>query len=355
MSSKPARKYGFETGVYRPPSEGGSSSLLIRVTRNCPWNRCTFCGMYKQEEFSLRSSREVKGDIDSMAAICTGLRDFSRKLDYGGQMNREVAIAMINNDPPLNTSAGFAMIYHWLLSGGKTAFLQDANSLVMPTDQLVDILTYLRKSFPSLNRVTTYARSKSIAQKSAEELREIRTAGLDRLHVGLETGDKALLKKIKKGVTAEGHIEAGRKAMEAGFQLSEYWMPGLGGRDMWESHARNTARVVNEINPHYIRSRPFFPFPGTPLCEEHDCGVFEPLTPGEQLIELKLMMEELNCSSRVCFDHAANHWRGKNGGLLFSQSYEGYEFPEQKPVVLKLLEAGIEAQKGIPRMPMVNL
>jgi radical SAM superfamily enzyme YgiQ (UPF0313 family) len=355
MSAEAARKYSFETGVYRPPSEGGSHSLLIRVTRNCPWNRCTFCSMYKQEKFSLRSPREVKDDIDNMAAICDGLKDFSWKLGYGGEITREAAIAMINNDPVLNSSQGFVMIYNWLLSGAKTAFLQDANSLIMKTDQLVDILKHLRKTFPSLNRVTSYARSRTVAQKSAEELEDIRTAGLDRLHIGLETGDDDLLKKIKKGVTAEGHIKAGKKAMAAGFQLSEYWMPGLGGKAMWENHARNTARVMNAINPHYIRSRPFFPSPGTPLFEEHESGEYEPLSPSEQLIELKLMMEELDFTSKVCFDHAGNWWRGKNGGLLFTQSYEGYKFPEQKPLVLKLLEEGIEVQKNTPEAPLLRL
>jgi radical SAM superfamily enzyme YgiQ (UPF0313 family) len=355
MPAEAAKKISFETGVYRPPSEGGSYSLLIRVTRNCPWNRCTFCSMYKQEKFSLRSPEEVKGDIDTMAAICDGLKDFSWKIGYGGEITRDVAIAMINNDPVLNTSPGFVMIYNWLLSGGNTAFLQDANSLIMKTEQLVDILKHLRKTFPSLNRVTSYARSRTVAQKSAQELKDICTAGLDRLHIGLETGDDALLKKVKKGVTAEGHIKGGKKAMAAGFQLSEYWMPGLGGKAMWENHARNTARVMNEINPHYIRSRPFFPSPGTPLFEEHESGDFEPLSPSEQLIELKLMMEELDFTSKVCFDHAGNYWRGKNGGLLFTQSYEGYKFPEQKPVVLKLLEEGIEAQKGMSKAPILRL
>jgi hypothetical protein len=305
--------------------------------------------MYKQREYSLRSAREVNSDIDSMAAICRRLTELSRQLNHGGEINREVAIAMINNDPALNTNPGFLLVCNWLLAGGKTAFLQDADSLVMNTEQLVEVLTHLRKTFPSLERVTSYARSKTIAQKPAGELEDIHTAGLDRLHVGLETGDSALLQKIKKGVTAASHIQAGKKAMAAGFQLSEYWMPGLGGKTMWASHARNTARVLNAINPHYIRSRPFYPALGTPLCEEHDRGEFQPLSPLEQLIELKLMMEELDFTSRVCFDHAGNFWRGKNGGLLFSQSYEGYKFPEHKPAVLRLLEEGIgiEAQRNL--------
>jgi hypothetical protein len=132
-------------------------------------------------------------------------------------------------------------------------------------------------------------------------------------------------------------------------------MPGLGGKAMWENHAKNTARVLNEINPHYIRSRPFFPSPGTLLFEEHTRGEFNPLSPSEQLIELKLMMEELDLTSKVCFDHAGNYWIGKNGGLLFSQSYEGYKFPEQKPLVLKLLEEGIEVQKDTSEAPILHL
>jgi radical SAM superfamily enzyme YgiQ (UPF0313 family) len=337
-----ALKYSFETGVYRPPSEGGSYSLLIRVTRNCPWNRCEFCSMYKGEKFELRSPEEVKSDIDSIAAICDSLKSISWKLGYGGEINRNVAITLLEREPELNTNYGFVMIYDWLLSGGKTAFLQDANSLILPTEKLVDILKHLRTTFPSLNRVTSYARSKTLSQKKLEDLVEIRKAGLDRLHVGLETGDDVLLKRMKKGVTSEGHISGGRKAMEAGFQLSEYWMPGLGGKEMWEDHAKNTARVLNEINPHYIRSRPFSPSPGSPLEEAYRQGEFHLLTPRELLIELKVMVEEFNFTSRVCFDHNGNYWRGKRGGRLFSLSYEGYKFPDEKPLVLKLIEEGIE-------------
>jgi radical SAM superfamily enzyme YgiQ (UPF0313 family) len=351
MSAESAKKYCLETGIYRPPSEGGSYSLLIRVTRNCPWNNCTFCSMYKQQKFSLRSPQEVKADIDAIAAICNGLKTVSWQLGFGGEINRDVAVALIEREPELNTSQGFVMIYNWLVSGAKTAFLQDANSLIMKTEQLVDIITYLRKMFPTLNRVTSYARSKTLAQKKPEELEDIRKAGLDRLHVGLETGDDALLKKIKKGVTSEGHIKGGKKAMAAGFQLSEYWMPGLGGKDMWEAHAKNTARVLNAINPHYIRSRPFFPSPGSPLFEAQAKGQFRVLSPCEQLVELKLMITELDVTSRVCFDHAGNYWKGGNGGLLFSQSYEGYKFPEQKPRVLELIDEGIEVQKDMPGGP----
>ena len=117
---------------------------------------------------------------------------------------------------------------------------------------------------------------------------------------------------------------------------------------MWEAHARNTARVLNEINPHYIRSRPFYPDPGAPLYGAHERGEYPLLTPRGQLVELKLMIEELNVTSRVCFDHAGNYWRGPRGGLLFSQSYEGYAFPDQKQQVLTLIEEGIQVQKDTP-------
>ena len=282
MSAQPAQKYDFEVGVYRPPSEGGSASLLLRLTRNCPWNRCEFCAMYKTEKFELRSPAEVKSDIDQVADICNHLEDISRKLGYGGDINREAAIEFLNSAPELNYHQGFVMVYNWLQSGAKTAFLQDANSLIMKTDQLVDTLQHLRKTFPTLNRVTSYARSKTIAQKKLAELQAIREAGLDRVHIGLETGDDELLKKINKGVTAEGHIKGGKKAMEAGFQVSEYWMPGLGGTEMWRNHAINTAKVLNEINPDYIRSRPFNPTPGTGMHEQMTAGRLQLLSADEQ-------------------------------------------------------------------------
>jgi radical SAM superfamily enzyme YgiQ (UPF0313 family) len=344
MVLEKAEKYDFEVGMYRPPSEGGSSSLLLRFTRNCPWNKCTFCGMYKHEKFSLRTVEEIKADIDSIAGLIKGMQSLSLELGHGGQINRDTIIAMIEKEPALNTSQGFGMILNWLSSGGKTVFLQDGNSLMMASEKLVHVLKYLRSAFPSLERCTTYARSKTLSRKSLEELTGIRKAGLDRLHVGLETGDDALLKKIRKGVSGEEHIDGGRKAIKAGFQLSEYWMPGLGGKEDWENHAKNTARVLNGINPHYIRSRPFSPWPGTPIHDEYEKGTLTLLSPGEVLIELKLLIETLDVNSKVCFDHAGNGWVNRNGQLLFTQSYEGYKFPEEKPRVLELIEEGIEAQ-----------
>jgi len=337
-------KYAFEVGMFRPPSEGGSFSLLLRFTRNCPWNKCTFCGMYKNEKFSIRTVEEIKGDIESIAGLIKDMQCLSLEFGYDGQINRDVIIAMIEKEPALNTSHEFGMILNWLSSGGKTAFLQDGNSLMMVSDKLVDVLKYLRSTFPFLERCTTYARSKTLSRKSQEDLTRIRKAGLDRLHVGMETGDDALLKKIKKGVTGKEHVGGGRKAIKAGFQLSEYWMPGLGGKEDWENHAKNTALVLNDINPHFIRSRPFSPWAGTPIHDDYVKGTLTLLSPGEVLIELKLLIETLDVTSKVCFDHAGNNWVNRKGRLLFTHSYEGYKFPEEKPRVLELIEEGIEAQ-----------
>ncbi|MBT8341354.1 MAG: radical SAM protein [Desulfatitalea sp.] len=335
MSVQPTENYQFETGVYRPPSEGGSFSLLVRFTRNCPWNRCGFCAMYKTEKFQLRPVPEIKADIDAIAALCNALTDSD------GRVCQDAAVRLISRRPALNNHPGFAMVYHWLHAGGKTAFVQDANSMIMPTDALVEALGHLRHTFASIVRVTSYARSKTIAQKSPDELVAIHQAGLDRLHVGLESGDADLLKHIKKGVTPENHIKGGQMAMAAGFQLSEYWMPGLGGRQMWEQHARNTALVLNQINPHFIRSRPLNTVPGTPLCDDEAAGRLTMLTAHEQLRELKLMIQTLEVTSRVCFDHAANYWTDRRGNLLFTHSYEGYKFPEEKPKVLERIEQGL--------------
>ncbi|RJQ75579.1 MAG: radical SAM protein [Desulfobacteraceae bacterium] len=344
MSSQVADRYHFETGIYRPPSEGGSYSLLVRFTRNCPWNRCEFCAMYKTEKFAIRSVEEIKQDIDAIAALCNELRQSGTT----GQVTRESAVALLSRFPELNYHQGFAMVYQWLLSGGKTAFVQDANSPIMPTDALVQVLRYLRNTFPSIARVTSYARSKTLSQKKPEELSAIRQAGLDRLHVGLESGDDDLLKKVRKGVNAEGHINGGRKAMAAGFQLSEYWMPGLGGRGMWEQHALNTARVLNAINPHYIRSRPFYTIPQTPMWAASQKGEFQMLTPEEQLLELRHLVEALEVTSRVCFDHAGNYWTDRRGHLLFTHSYEGYKFPQEKQKVLDRIAEGLLADNRRP-------
>jgi radical SAM superfamily enzyme YgiQ (UPF0313 family) len=341
-------KYSFEIGAIRPPSEGGSYSLLIRVTRNCPWNRCKFCygTPYSHEKFELRAVEDIKKDIQAAKAISDEIKRVSWQIGHAGQINDIVGSAIIQREPDLNYNHSFVTVFNWLSSGGRTAFLQDADSLIMRTPDLVEVIKYLKETFPSLERITSYARAKTIYRKTLEELKSIRAAGLNRLHVGLETGDDELLELIDKGVTSEQHIVAGKKAKEAGFEFSAYVMPGLGGPSMSEQHAKNTARVLSEINPHYIRMRPFVPRPNTPLLDEYNRGELQLSSPHERLRELKIMIEALTVTSRVCFDHMMNAWRKESGALLFTQDYEGYEFPEEKGRVLELIEEGLRVDES---------
>jgi radical SAM superfamily enzyme YgiQ (UPF0313 family) len=118
-------------------------------------------------------------------------------------------------------------------------------------------------------------------------------------------------------------------------------MPGLGSTNRSEQHAKNTARVLNEINPNYIRLRPFVPRPNTPLFDEYQRGELQISSPHERLRELKIMIEALTVTSRVCFDHMMNAWRRESVEPLFTQDYEGYKFPEEKGKVLELIEEGL--------------
>jgi radical SAM superfamily enzyme YgiQ (UPF0313 family) len=333
--------YHFETGEYRPPSEGGSSSLLVRLTRNCPWNHCTFCAMYKGEKFELRPPSEIISDIDAMGRIASGLKEISLGSGRSGTLTSAAVSEFFRKTPGLNFHPGVGMLISFLAAGGKTAFLQDADSLIMKEENLTKILVHLKTVFPSIERITSYGRSRTLARKPDRDLVSIHEAGLDRIHIGLETGDPDLLKLIKKGSTPEDHVRGGKKAMAAGFQVSEYWMPGLGGKTLSKDHALNTARVLNLINPHYIRSRPFTPRPGTIFYENAGPNGLDPMTPGEQLQEIHQTLAALDVTSRVCFDHAGNYWTGPDGRLVLSQSYEGYAFPGQKAQVLALIETGI--------------
>ena len=341
------RSLSFAIGTYRPPSEGGSASLLLRVSENCPWNRCTFCEMYKGHRFGYRPVAAVTADIDRVAAIRDEIRAVSSKLGMGGEMTREVGAALLAAGHDLIGNPGFVTVCNWLASGARTAFLQDADSMSMRPREFVAVLKHLRQTLSSLTRVTTYTRSKTLVKRKPEELRMIREAGLDRLHVGLETGDDEVLTLVDKGVTSAEQIEGGRKAVAAGFQVSMYWMPDLGGRERSRQHAEHTARVLSAINPHYIRSRPLVPRLGTPLFDEVAQGRLHLSSPRERLEELAVMIAGLEVSSKVCFDHAMNAWADRRGGLLFRQDYEGYQFPEEKPLLLERIREGLAVDEAM--------
>ena len=290
----------FELGPIRPPSE--AHSLLIRATRNCPWNRCLFCPVYKGSKFELRAVGEIIRDIEAIKAISEGIKEMAWKMGYGDNV-REVA-AMLCNQPQYGPCVCHVAL--WLGTRGKTAFLQDSNTLLMRTPELIQVITFLRETFPSLNRVTTYGRSHTAARKSIAELKELKDAGLDRIHIGLETGYDPLLAYMEKGCTAENHIEGGKKVKEAGISLCEYVMPGLGGKKMSQEHARETARVLNEIAPDYIRLRSLHVSPAIPLWAKLQDGDFGLQTEDEVVKEIAILIENLQVTSYLKSDHILN-------------------------------------------------
>jgi radical SAM superfamily enzyme YgiQ (UPF0313 family) len=277
------KKRGYDFPPYRPPSE--AYSLLLRVTRGCPWNRCLFCSMYKDISFERRPLEEILEDIEGAAEL------------YGESV--------------------------------RTAFIGDSNSLVVKTELLCEVLRSLYASFPHLERVTSYARAKTIVKKDLDELKQIREAGLTRLHVGLESGDAQTLHCIQKGATPEEMIAAGLKAKEAGFELSLYILLGVGGIERWREHADATAAVLNKIDPHFIRVRNLIPQAGSPLFEMRQQGDFTLPPPEVILQEERRIIENLEVTSEFLSDHISNYL-SLNG-----------QMPQDKTVLLHALDREI--------------
>jgi radical SAM superfamily enzyme YgiQ (UPF0313 family) len=318
------KDFQIEQGPIRPPSE--AYSLLLRVTRNCPWNRCEFCHTYKGEKFSLRTVEEVKKDIDLIREIVSELHALSWQKGFGGEMTAPLVNLILQNAQ--HFPDGFRSVALWLYTGGKSVFLQDGNNLIFKTDDLVELLRYLKETFPSIDRITTYARAKTVAKKTVEELQDLYRAGLSRIHIGLETGYDPLLEYMKKGVTAYEHIEAGRKVKASGISLSVYVILGLGGKKMWREHATETAKVLNQINPDFIRIRTLKVLKIMPLYQKIEKGEFALLSDDEIVHEERLLIENLDgITSTFVSDHILN--------LL--EEVEG-KLPEEKGKMLALID-----------------
>ena len=314
----------FEQGPIRPPSE--AYSLLLRITRNCPWNRCEFCHTYKKERFSLRTIEEVKKDIDIVQQIASEIKALSWAQGSGGEVTVPLVNFILQN--PQRYPEGFRSVTLWLYAGGKNVFLQDGDNLTLKTSQLVEILNYLKDMFPTIERVTTYARAKTVSKKTVAELQDLSRAGLSRIHIGLETGYDLLLQYMKKGVTAQEHIVAGRKVKESGISLSEYVILGLGGKEMWREHAVETAKVLNQINPNFIRVRTLKVLKTMPLYQKLEKGEFTLLTDDETVHEERLLVENLEgITSTFVSDHILN--------LL--EEVEG-KLPEEKDKMLGVID-----------------
>jgi radical SAM superfamily enzyme YgiQ (UPF0313 family) len=320
--------YYFEQGPIRPPSE--ASSLLLRVTRNCPWNKCAFCHTYRGSKFELRSVDEVKKDIQAMADIAGEIISLSRKWGEGGSVNRNVMRRIYDSGDNYNDL--FYSVGAWLYFGGENVFLQDANSLIIKTAELSAILDFLREKFPNIKRITSYCRSHTAARKTVDEFKQLRNAGLSRIHIGMESGSDEVLSLINKGVTAADHIKAGLNIRGAGIELSEYVMPGLGGAKYTREHALETARVINAINPDFIRLRTLHVVPGTGLDELMKKGEFRTLNDDDVVKEVRLFIENLDVKGTyLASDHILN--------LL--EELEGV-FPEDKEKILSAIDRYLE-------------
>lgn len=252
----------YEGPIYRPPSE--ADSLLIQATVGCPHNRCTFCLVYKNGP--RYRSRDVKEIIEDMQE------------------------AAENEGRPI-----------------RTVFFPAGNTIAMKTADLVEICRSAHSLFPDLERITVYGSSQYIHKKGALEMKQLAEAGLSRIHVGLESGDDQILKRILKGTYSQQQIEAGKMVMEAGIELSLYVVLGIGGQTLSRSHALETARVLNEISPHFIRLRTFVPKRDTPLLQDVIEQRFEMSGPHDILHETALLIGALQVNSYLASDHYTNY------------------------------------------------
>lgn len=260
--------------VIRPPSE--YRSLLVRLTRGCRWNRCRFCGLYPrlgEPTFSKRTVAEVMHDIDLLAQRGLGL---------------------------------------------ETVFFGDADPLEIGIEEFAEIARYLRQVMP-VKRLTSYARASTLWKIKGAGIKRLAGAGLDRVHIGLESGDAETLRFHRKGQSPEMVIEVAARLKEAGIEISFYVLLGLGGLDRWQQHIRGTARVINATTPDFVRIRRLWLYRGDPLLGSPECplfkeirhGVFTPQTPEGMVLELQLLIENLDSdlATMLLCDHRNNYVR----------------------------------------------
>lgn len=301
---------GFELGPIRPPSE--AYSLLLRINRGCGWNKCRFCGFYRDVPFSIRTAEDVKQDIDLVK--------------YWVDVFQQKAV-------PRNPSSdadyeACSMAYHWIQSGMRSVFFQDGNSLLMNPDELTDVLEYLNATFPQIQRITTYARSDTINRLKPERLERYAQLKLNRFHIGLETGNDDILKLMRKGVTKADQIKAGIKAMAAGIEINEFYMPNMGGREYAQQSALDTADVMNQVNPNFIRIRSMALAENLEMYEDYEKGLLTRPNDLETIQEIRLFIENLHgITSVVDSDHILNILLELKGKL-----------PEDKDKMLGLID-----------------
>jgi len=281
----------YDFPPYRPPNE--AASALIRASRGCPWNKCLFCTMYKTIKFKTKSIEEVKKDIDKASDI---------------------------------------------YKGAKTVFIADSDSLVMK--DIEEIIQYIRQRFPDIDRLTTYARAKTLMKLGEKRLKKIKKAGLTRVHVGLESGDRQTLDCMQKGETPEEMIAGGKAARDAGLELSFYLLIGAGGKDRLIEHAVESANVCNKVNPDFIRLRTLVVQQGSLLEEKKNSGKYKPTSPIEKLKEVRMFIEKLDVKNcEFASDHFTNNiW--VNNVVIYRGVYG--TLPQEKQDMLDSLDETLD-------------
>ena len=293
---------GFEVGPIRPPSE--AASLLIRLTRNCPWNQCSFCSLYKGKKFSVRPVDHIVKDLETVERCIKLFKELEHEKDQSIVKDK---LQSLKDELKSRGDWGYHSAMTWYRNGMTSIFLQDANSMVMKAEDLIFILKIIKEKFGFVDRITTYARSHTIARISDQDMKAFADAGLNRIHIGMESGADTVLNLVKKGVDKKTHIIAGQKVKRAGIELSEYFMPGLGGNEYSMENAIETADALNQINPDFIRIRTLAVTSQSTLYEDYQKGVFTRTNDTQMVRELLILIENLEgIQSTIKSDHILN-------------------------------------------------
>ena len=251
----------YDPPVYRPPGEW--RSFLVQATIGCSHNGCTFCGMYKGKKFRIRPMDDIIGDIREAAAFYN---------QY------------------------------------EKVFLCDGDAIVMKTEDLLEIIGEIKKDFPHCRLISTYAGPRSTLSKTPEELKILHEAGLGRAYLGIETGMEALLQSTNKGVSRAEMLEAGLRLRNAGIDLWGIILIGLGGKPLSMENARETAKLINEMQPNHLSAMNYTPVEGTKLGNQALRGEFQVLGAKESLMETAELIRNLEVSGmHFTSDHASNY------------------------------------------------
>ncbi len=296
-----------EVGPIRPPSE--SRSLLIRFSRNCPWNKCLFCPVYKNEKFSLRSFDELKSELIYLSAIYTKLKNALSKTSLN-ELSRN-----LKGFFPEEQLHDAHRLLHWIYHQEFNIFIQDADPLLRKPSQLIELLSLIKQLFPETKRITSYARANTINRFSIEELIVLKESGLSRIHMGLESGSDRVLEFVCKGFKPKDVIYACNKLKQANIESSLYVMPGLGGKIYTQEHVVETIKTINLAKPDFLRLRTLGLNPAMPLYQKFVNGEFPILSEEEIVKEINDMIHGIEVELKLYSDHNLNLLMEINGTL----------------------------------------